>query len=103
MTGLATNPVEDNPVKMIAATIAASLLCFASVPAAWANSDDAAWIKRCVSDNSDQNQSDATIASYCSCMNNKMSSNETLSITAWEKTHPNEQEACSKESGWVSK
>jgi hypothetical protein len=34
------------------------------------------------------------------CMNNKMSSNETLSITAWEKTHPTEVAACDKESGW---
>lgn len=83
--------------------MAASLLCFASVPAAWANSDDAAWISRCVSDNSDQNQSDATIAAYCSCMDNKMSSNETRSITTWEKSHPKAQEACSSEAHWVSK
>ena len=33
-------------------------------------------------------------------MNNKMSSNETLSITAWEKTHPKEVAACDKEAGW---
>jgi hypothetical protein len=30
----------------------------------------------------------------------KMSSNETLSVTAWEKTHPTEVAACDKESGW---
>jgi hypothetical protein len=40
------------------------------------------------------------VAAWCSCMNNKMSSNETLSITAWEKTHPKEVAACDKEAGW---
>jgi hypothetical protein len=39
-------------------------------------------------------------ALLCSCMNNKMSSEETLSITAWEKSHPAEVAACDKESGW---
>jgi hypothetical protein len=29
-----------------------------------------------------------------------MSSNETQSITAWEKSHPAERQACDKESGW---
>jgi hypothetical protein len=40
------------------------------------------------------------VAAWCSCMNNKMSSNETLSITAWEKSHPTEVAACDKEAGW---
>jgi hypothetical protein len=33
-------------------------------------------------------------------MNGKMSSDETKSITAWEKTHPAEMAACDKEAGW---
>jgi hypothetical protein len=33
-------------------------------------------------------------------MNEKMSNNETKSITEWEKTHPVERAACDKESGW---
>ena len=33
-------------------------------------------------------------------MNSKMSSNETQSITQWEKTHATEREACDKEAGW---
>jgi hypothetical protein len=33
-------------------------------------------------------------------MNNKMSNNETQSISTWEKTHKTEQEACSKAAGW---
>ena len=27
------------------------------------------------------------VLKYCTCMNNKMSDNETQSITQWEKTH----------------
>jgi hypothetical protein len=33
-------------------------------------------------------------------MNNKMSDNETQSITTWEKTHVAERKACDKEAGW---
>jgi hypothetical protein len=29
-----------------------------------------------------------------------MGSNETQSISQWEKTHVTEQEACSKQAGW---
>jgi len=42
----------------------------------------------------------SVIQKYCACMNNKMSSNETQSITQWEKTHATEREACDKEAGW---
>ena len=37
---------------------------------------------------------------YCTCMNNKMSDNETQSITQWEKTHATERKACDAEAGW---
>ena len=40
------------------------------------------------------------ITKYCTCMNNKMSENETQSITTWEKSHVVEAKACDKESGW---
>jgi len=83
--------------------ILAAIFMSISIGPAFADADDAAWIKRCVADNKDEGQSAATVASYCSCMNGKMTSSETLSITAWEKLHPAEQEACSKESGWKSK
>jgi hypothetical protein len=33
-------------------------------------------------------------------MNEKMDDNETQSITAWEKTHPEEQKACDEVAGW---
>ncbi|HEV3043308.1 MAG TPA: hypothetical protein VGY52_05530 [Roseiarcus sp.] len=74
-------------------------LAAASAPA-YANSDDAAWIKKCVSDNKREGATPEVVAAYCSCMNGKMSSDETLSVTAWEKSHPAEMAACDKESGW---
>ncbi len=33
-------------------------------------------------------------------MNEKMDSNETQSITQWEKTHPNEEKECDAKAGW---
>ncbi|MBF0339732.1 MAG: hypothetical protein HQL95_02050 [Magnetococcales bacterium] len=65
-----------------------------------AGADDVAWINKCVKDNKREGQSEGTVAVYCSCMNGKMSENETLSITAWEKSHPAEMAECEKEAGW---
>jgi hypothetical protein len=82
----------------------AFVLCGAAFQAATtparADADDAAWIKKCVNDNKREGATPEVVASYCSCMNGKMSSDETLSVTAWEKTHPAEMAACDKESGW---
>jgi len=72
----------------------------ASATVVLAASDDAKWVARCISDNKDAKVSVEIVAKYCTCMNNKMDDNETLSITAWEKTHPKERAACDKESGW---
>ena len=61
--------------------------------------DDVKWINQCVADN----KGDApapVVLKYCTCMNNKMSNNETQSITQWEKTHVAERKACDRESGW---
>lgn len=77
----------------IIASMAASSMVFAG-------SDDAKWVAKCISDNKDEKVSIEVITKYCTCMNNKMDDNETLSITAWEKTHPTERAACDKESGW---
>ena len=76
---------------------AASMLGSAAV---FAGSDDAKWVAKCVSDNKDEKAAVEVITKYCTCMNNKMSDNETQSITQWEKTHVTEQEACSKQAGW---
>src|ERR1700722_16503175 len=84
------------------ATFAAVLIAFssASAGAPRADADDAAWIKKCVGDNKREGATAQVVAAYCACMNGKMSNDETLSITAWEKTHPAEMAACDKESGW---
>ena len=84
----------------VAVAVVMSLSVLSSVTPARADADDAAWIKKCVSDNKKEGAGAEVVAAWCSCMNNKMSSNETLSITAWEKTHPTEVAACDKESGW---
>jgi hypothetical protein len=80
--------------------IASAILAVSAAQPAFANADDDAWIAKCVGDNADQGQSPETIAVYCSCMNGKMSTSETLSITAWEKLHPAEEKACSKAANW---
>jgi hypothetical protein len=86
--------------SLIALAVIVTGLGFASAAPALADADDAAWIKRCVSDNKREGATPEVVAAYCSCMNGKMSSNETQSITAWEKTHPAEMAACDKEAGW---
>ena len=73
--------------------------CIAATPTL-AASDDAKWVARCISDNKDAKVGVEVITKYCTCMNNKMDDNETLSISAWEKTHTKERAACDKESGW---
>lgn len=68
--------------------------------AAFADADDAKWVAQCVKDNSDATVAVEIVTKYCTCMNGKMSSSETQSITQWEKTHPAERVACDKEAGW---
>ena len=82
-------------------TIAASLvILFGLAGVARADSDDVKWIAQCMKDNQDAKVDASVIQKYCSCMNNKMSSNESQSITQWEKTHATERQACDKEAGW---
>ena len=64
------------------------------------NADDIKWIAQCLSDNQKEGASAEVVQKYCTCMNNKMSEDETLSISAWEKTHPKEMAACEAEAGW---
>lgn len=85
--------------KIILAAVAVGI-CTLGGNIALADEDDAKWVARCVRDNAKENVSVETITRYCTCMNNKMSDNETLSITAWEKTHPQEMAECDRESGW---
>jgi hypothetical protein len=82
-------------------TIVASMIMFlALVGGARADADDVKWIAQCLKDNQDAKVNVSVIQKYCACMNDKMSSSETQSITQWEKTHPAERQACDKEAGW---
>jgi hypothetical protein len=67
---------------------------------AFAGPDDAKWVAQCVGDNKDEKATVEVITKYCTCMNNKMSDNETQSITQWEKGHATERKACDTEAGW---
>ena len=85
--------MKTTAALFLAASVLASTAAFA------ATTDDVKWINACVKDNKG-GAADAVILKYCTCMNNKMSDNETQSITQWEKTHATERKACDKESGW---
>ena len=63
------------------------------------NADDLKWVNQCLKDNQG-GASAEIIRKYCVCMNEKMDSNETRSITEWEKSNPRARAACDKESGW---
>jgi hypothetical protein len=63
------------------------------------NADDLKWVNQCLQDNQG-GASAEIIRKYCVCMNEKMDSNETRSITQWEKSNPRARAACDKESGW---
>jgi hypothetical protein len=74
-------------------------LPFAATAAGAATTDDVKWINQCVKDNKGD-AAEPVVLKYCTCMNNKMSDDETQSITQWEKSHPKERAACDKEAGW---
>ena len=88
-------------MKKLAIICCASVLSVGALSNVFADEDDAKWVSKCVSDNQSEGQSVETLTKYCTCMNNKMSTSETQSITDWEKSHPQENEACSKAAGWV--
>jgi murein L,D-transpeptidase YafK len=90
-------------MKLINATFAvvSVLVTLGGVGSAPAQTvDDVNWINRCVADNKDEGQTRAVLVAYCTCMNNQMSNTETKSITAWEKTHKKEADACGVKAGW---
>ena len=75
-------------------------ISMAAGAAAYADADDTKWVAQCLKDNSDAKVSVEIVTKYCTCMNGKMSSSETQSITQWEKTHVAERQACDQEAGW---
>ena len=65
------------------------------------NADDIKWINQCIDDNKGEPGATPAIArAYCMCMNEQMGTNETRSITQWEKSHPKERATCDKQAGW---
>jgi hypothetical protein len=83
--------------------IAFALLCGAALVAGgpvFASPDDAKWVAQCLQDNKGEKVGIEVITKYCTCMNNKMSVDETQSITTWEKTHVAERKACDQAAGW---
>lgn len=67
---------------------------------AFANADDMKWVGQCLVDNKDEGESSEVVKKYCECMNDKMSDEETKTITQWEKDHPKEEKECSDKAGW---
>ncbi len=89
-------------MKLTIFTLAAIAAFGTALPSASAQStsDDAKWVAQCVRDNKDEGQTVQVVTAYCTCMNDKMDSNETRSITQWEKANKREMEACSAQAGW---
>lgn len=86
---------------IIGALFAGLCLLPAAVSAQKMNADDVAWVNKCIDDNKGEaGATPAIVRAYCVCMNEKMDQNETRSITAWERSHPNERKACEREAGW---
>ncbi|MBF0126371.1 MAG: hypothetical protein HQM02_04080 [Magnetococcales bacterium] len=66
----------------------------------YASPDDMRWISRCMRDNAGARVPPSVVSGYCTCMNDKMSDNETRSISEWEKSHPRARAACERQAGW---
>ena len=85
----------------IATCLFAACVWIAPATAQKMDADDVKWINQCIDDN--RNEAGATpaiVRTYCMCMNEKMDSNETRSITQWEKANPNARRACERQAGW---
>jgi hypothetical protein len=85
---------------LLASSIAAATGAATGAFAQSMNQDDLKWINQCIRDNRDEGASASVVRAYCICMNEKMDSNETRSITQWEKANPAARRACEKEAGW---
>ncbi len=86
-------------MKTVTAVLLIAGLAFTTNAALAATTDDVKWVNQCANDNKGD-APDEVVLKYCTCMNNKMSDNETQSITQWEKTHVVERKACDKQAGW---
>ena len=86
---------------LIVAGLVAACCTATPVFAQQMNADDLKWVNQCISDNrGEAGATPAIVRAYCVCMNEKMDSNETRSITQWEKANPNARRACETQAGW---
>jgi hypothetical protein len=89
------------PISVTTIGFAVLAVVLAAGPApAQQSADDVKWIRQCVADNKDEGQTAPVVLAYCTCMNDRMSNNETRSITQWEKANPRTAEACGRQAGW---
>lgn len=87
-------------MKSLMLAMTASIILLQSVPAAAQSADDRKWVAQCMRDNKDEGARTDVVRKYCECMNDKMSDNETRSITQWEQANPKARQQCEKEAGW---
>lgn len=86
-------------MKLTYAILIAAGCAFAAGSAGAATTDDVKWVNQCVQDNKG-GAAEEIVLKYCTCMNNKMSDNETRSITQSDKTtSPSARPATPKPAG----
>ena len=84
----------------VLALLAAAFAVASTAAFAQLSADDVKWINQCIVDNKNEGAKAPVVRKYCFCMNEKMDSNESQSITQWEKKNPRARDDCSREAGW---
>jgi Ni/Co efflux regulator RcnB len=87
-------------MKKIVIALASVAMVLTSVTGFAQTADDKKWVAQCMKDNKDEGAKESVVKAYCVCMNDKMSDNETRSITEWEKANPKARKECEKVAGW---
>jgi hypothetical protein len=64
------------------------------------SADDRKWIAECMRDNAGAGVGTPIVRAYCACMTDKMSENETRSVSVWELANPRAKADCDRQSGW---
>jgi hypothetical protein len=82
------------------ATLLCGLSVASSVAPARADADSDAWVKQCASDYKREGSTPEGVTKYCSCVFGLMTTEETSSVTEWEKAHPTDKATCNQASGW---
>ena len=85
----------------ISLLLLATLVTSGCVTTSGGSTDDRRWISQCIRDNADEGASRRVVTAYCTCMVNRMSNNETRSVTQWERVNPRARRECSREAGWT--